>query len=91
MRGSSNACLLFDRNIDEVIGYVTLDYTGNFDKRRSLIEYMFTIGGCVISWNVTLKNLITFFITEVEYNVITKVCKEVTWLRGLVDEISVNL
>ena len=54
LRGSSNVCLQFSRTRDGVVGYVDFDYAGDLDKRRSLTGYMFTIGGCAISWKATL-------------------------------------
>ena len=45
LRGSSSFCLQFGRTRDEVVGYVDFDYGGDLDKSRSLIGYMFTIGG----------------------------------------------
>ncbi|CAI9777463.1 unnamed protein product [Fraxinus pennsylvanica] len=38
LRGYSNAYLHFGRNTDGVTRYVDLDYVGNLDKRRLLIE-----------------------------------------------------
>lgn len=39
-----------------VVGYVDLDYVGDFDKRRSLTGYIFIIVfGCTISWKAILQ------------------------------------
>ena len=49
LHGSSSVCFQFSRTRDGVVGYVDFDYTGDLDKRRSLIGYVFPIGGCAIS------------------------------------------
>ena len=76
LRGITDVCLQFGRIRDGVIGYVDVDFVGDFDRRRFFTDYVFIIGGCVISWKVIL------FIIEVEYMVIIEVCKEVIWLNG---------
>ena len=52
--GSISVCLQFGRNRYGVVQYVNSDYVGDLDKRRSLTGYVFTIGGCAISWKATL-------------------------------------
>ena len=37
-----------------LVGYVDSDYAGDFDKRMSLTGYVFTIGGCAVSWKASL-------------------------------------
>ncbi|KAK3128943.1 hypothetical protein QOZ80_6BG0468570 [Eleusine coracana subsp. coracana] len=49
MRGTSSACLQFGKSGDGIVGYVDSDYAGDLDRRRSLIGYVFTIGGCAVS------------------------------------------
>ncbi|PHT48471.1 hypothetical protein CQW23_12679 [Capsicum baccatum] len=45
---------MFGRNRDGVIGYADSDFAGDHDKKRSLTGYVFTVGGCAISWKVIL-------------------------------------
>ena len=54
LRGSGSVCLQFGRTRNGVAGDFDYDYPGDHDKRRSLIGYVFTIGGCDISWKATL-------------------------------------
>ena len=81
--GSSSVCLQFGRTRDGVVGYVYFDYARDLNKRRSLIRYVFTIGGCAISWKATLQSTIALLTIEAEYMEVTKACKEVLWLKGL--------
>ncbi|KAG8488139.1 hypothetical protein CXB51_018349 [Gossypium anomalum] len=76
---------------DGVIGYVDADFAGDLDRRRSLTGYVFTIGGCAISWKATLQTTITLSTTEAEYMAITEACKEAIWLKGLFSELNEDL
>ena len=57
------------------------------DKRRSLTGYVFTIGGCAVSWKASLQSTVALSTTEAEYMAISEACKEPTWLRGLYTEL----
>ncbi|KAG8473502.1 hypothetical protein CXB51_035665 [Gossypium anomalum] len=88
LRGTTDVCLQFGRTKDGVIGYVDADFAGDLDRRRSLTGYVFTIGGCAISWKATLQTTVALSTTEAEYMVITEACKEAIWLKGLFSELN---
>ena len=53
--GPCNVCLHFGRTRDGVIGYVDFDFAGDLDKRRSLLEYVWTfivIGFYISNYNI---------------------------------------
>ena len=81
----------FGKTRDRVIGYLDFDFSGDLNKRRSLIGYVFTIGGCAISWKVTLQSTVAFSTTEAKYMTIIKTCKEAICLKGLFGELSEDL
>nr|GEX62887.1 retrotransposon protein, putative, Ty1-copia subclass [Tanacetum cinerariifolium] len=56
---------------------------GDLDKRRSLIGYVFTIGGCAVSWKASLQTTVALSTTEAEYMAISEAFKEAIWLRNL--------
>ncbi|KAG8474857.1 hypothetical protein CXB51_031589 [Gossypium anomalum] len=87
----SYAVSAFERTKDGVIGYVDADFVGDLDRRRSLTGYVFTIGGCAISWKATLQTTVALSTTEAEYMAITKACKEAIWLKGLFSELNEDL
>ncbi len=87
LRGSSNACLQFGKSGDGLVGYVDSDYAGDLDKRRSLTGYVFTVGGCAVSWKACLQATVALSTTEAEYMAISEACKEAVWLRGLYTEL----
>ncbi|KAG8475483.1 hypothetical protein CXB51_032327 [Gossypium anomalum] len=81
----------FGRTEDGVIGYVIANFARDLDRRRSLTGYVFTIGGCAISWKATLQTTVALSTTEAEYMAITKACKEAIWLKGLFSELNEDL
>jgi hypothetical protein len=76
LRGTSSACLQFGKSRDGLVGYVDSYYAGDLDKRRSLTGYVFTIGGCDVSWKAYLQATVALFTTEAEYMAISEACKE---------------
>ncbi|KAG8492178.1 hypothetical protein CXB51_009620 [Gossypium anomalum] len=87
----SYAVSTFGRTKDGVIGYVDADFAGDLDRRRSFTGYVFTIGGCAISWKATLQTTVALSTTEAEYMAITEACKEAIWLKGLFSELNEDL
>jgi hypothetical protein len=83
LRGTSNTCLQFGKSRDGLVGYVDSDYAGDLNNRRSLTGYVFTIGGCGVSWKASLQATVALSTTEAEYMAISEACKEAIWLRGL--------
>ena len=63
------------------------DFAADLDKRRSLTCYVFTLGGCAMSWRATLQSVVAQSTTEAEYMAIAEACKESVWLKCLFAEI----
>lgn len=58
LRGTANVGLMFNKTggLDScVVEFVDSNYTGDQDKRRSLIGYVFTLASCAVSWKATLQ------------------------------------
>ena len=77
----------FGRTGEGLVRYVDSDYAADLDKRRSLTGYVFTLGGCAVSWRATLQSVIAQSTTEAEYMAIAEACKESVWLKGLFAEL----
>ena len=57
LRGTSHVGLVYDKNIDiygEIVNYIDSNYPRDLDRKKSLIGYVFTLCGSVISWKTTL-------------------------------------
>nr|GEW46299.1 zinc finger, CCHC-type [Tanacetum cinerariifolium] len=73
----------------DVIGFVDSDYAKDQDKGRS--GYTFLVQGCVVSWQATLQHVVALSTTEAEYMALIEAVKEGIWLRGLLEELCVEL
>jgi hypothetical protein len=49
LKGTIDACLVFENGDGALTGYVDSDFGGDLDKRRFLTGYVFTLGECTIS------------------------------------------
>nr|GEU71248.1 retrotransposon protein, putative, Ty1-copia subclass [Tanacetum cinerariifolium] len=72
-------------------GFVDSDYAKDPNKGRSITGYAFLVQGCVVSWKVTLQHVVALSTTEAEYMALTEAVKEAIWLRGLLEELGVEL
>ena len=67
-----------------VTGFFDSDHVGDVDGRKSMIDYVFTLGGSIVSWKVTVST------TEAEYMALTEAAKEGIWLKGLVSDLRLH-
>ncbi|GJY06806.1 zinc finger, CCHC-type containing protein, partial [Tanacetum coccineum] len=94
LRGTTNVGLVYgtDRgNHVDVTGFVDSDYSKDPDKGRSITGYAFLVRGCVVSWKATLQHVAALSTIEEEYMPLTEAVKEAIWLRGLLEELGVEL
>nr|GEW06645.1 retrotransposon protein, putative, Ty1-copia subclass [Tanacetum cinerariifolium] len=94
LRGTANVGLVYgtDRSKHmDVTGFVDSDYAKDPKKGRSITGYAFLVQGCVVSWKATLQHVVTLSTTEAEYIAFTEAVKEAIWLKGLLEELGVEL
>ncbi|GJZ37344.1 retrovirus-related pol polyprotein from transposon TNT 1-94 [Tanacetum coccineum] len=94
LRGTVNVGLVYGThrgNHVDVTGFVDSDYAKDPDKGRSITGYAFLVQGCVVSWKATLQHVVALSTTEAEYMALTEAVKEAIWLRGLLEELGVEL
>ncbi|GKB03300.1 hypothetical protein Tco_0831389 [Tanacetum coccineum] len=75
----------------DVTSFVDSDYTKDSDKGRSITGYTFLVQGCVVTWKATLQHVVALSTTEAEYMALTEAVKEAIWLRGLLEELGIEL
>ncbi|GKC26000.1 hypothetical protein Tco_1028150 [Tanacetum coccineum] len=78
-------------NIAYAVSFVDSDYAKDLDKGMSITGYAFLVQGCVVSWKATLQHVVALSNTETEYMALTEAMKEAIWLRGLLEELGVEL
>ena len=62
LKGTSDVGLIYGcDNPRLVTGYSDSDYSGDADSRRSMTGYVFTLGGFVVSWKVTLQSTVVYY------------------------------
>ena len=89
LRGTSDARLTFGVRREPPTGYVDSDFaSGDLDRRRSVTGYVFTAGGCAISWRSTLQSVVALSSTEAEYMAMAEAAKEALWLQAFAGEIT---
>nr|GEV54353.1 retrotransposon protein, putative, Ty1-copia subclass [Tanacetum cinerariifolium] len=94
LRGTANVGLIYRTNRGnhkDVTGFVDSEYAKDPDKGRSITGYAFLVHGCVVSWKAMLQHVMALSTTEAEYMALTEAVKEAIWLRGLLEELGVEL
>ncbi|GKB02667.1 retrotransposon protein, putative, ty1-copia subclass [Tanacetum coccineum] len=94
LRGTGNVGLVYGTdcgNHVDVAGFVNSDYAKDPDKGRSITSYAFLVQGCVVGWKATLQHVVALSTIEAEYMALTEAVKEAIWLRGLLEELDVEL
>nr|GEU51098.1 reverse transcriptase domain-containing protein [Tanacetum cinerariifolium] len=92
--GTTNVGLINGINRDnhmDVTGFVDSDYAKDPDKGKSITGYAFLVQGCVVSWKATLQHVVALSTTEAEYMALMEAVKEAIWLKGLLEELGVEL
>ena len=88
LRGSLDTCLYFTGASLKLQGYVDADFAGDINSRKSIIRFVFTLGGIAISWASNLQKIVTLSTTKAEYVAATKARKEMIWLHDFLDKLS---
>jgi hypothetical protein len=88
LKGTTSKHLEFSNSSTGLVGYVDSDYAGCLDSRRSTSGYVFTFGGCAVSWRSRLQDCVALSTAEAEYMAITDAVKEAIWLRNLYGELT---
>ncbi|GKA92265.1 retrotransposon protein, putative, ty1-copia subclass [Tanacetum coccineum] len=94
LRGTANVGLVYGTNCGnyvDVTCFVDSDYAKDPNKGSSITGYTFLVQGCVVSWKAMLQQVVALSTTEAEYRALTKDVKEVIWLRGLLEELGVEI
>ncbi|GJR70298.1 retrovirus-related pol polyprotein from transposon TNT 1-94 [Tanacetum coccineum] len=94
LRGTANVGLVYGTNHSnhvDVTCFVDSDYAKDPNKGSSITAYAFLVQGCVVSWKATLQHVVALLTTEAEYMALTEAAKEAIWVRGLLEELGVEL
>ena len=88
LRGTSKSCLQFGGNSKPVLeGFTDADMAGDLDSRKSTSGHLIIFAGGAISWQSKLQKCVALSTTEAEYIAVTEACKEVLWMKKLLEEL----
>ncbi|XP_050908362.1 secreted RxLR effector protein 161-like [Lathyrus oleraceus] len=73
----------------EVHGYTNLDFNGDQNEKKSIVGYIFMIGGVQISWSSRKQNIVALSSCEGEYVVTSYVIYQTTWIEMLLEELKI--
>lgn len=91
IKGMSGVALCFEWSKFIFRGYVDSNFIGNLDKRKSIVDYVFTLAKRAMSWLSKLQIVVALSTVEVEYMTTTKACKKAIWIQRLMEEFEQNL
>ncbi|XP_050890987.1 secreted RxLR effector protein 161-like [Lathyrus oleraceus] len=78
-------------NIDaEVYGYIDSDFSGDHDKNKSIVGYIFKIKGAPISWSSRKQSIATLSSCEAKYVVASYAACQATWIEMLLEELKIT-
>nr|KYP43437.1 Retrovirus-related Pol polyprotein from transposon TNT 1-94 [Cajanus cajan]KYP43440.1 Retrovirus-related Pol polyprotein from transposon TNT 1-94 [Cajanus cajan]KYP43442.1 Retrovirus-related Pol polyprotein from transposon TNT 1-94 [Cajanus cajan] len=86
LKGTSKISLCFSKN-DILEGYFDANLGGCSDTRKSTTGFVFIVGGTIVSWMSRLQKSVALSTTEAEYMAISKVGKEIIWLKNFLEEL----
>uniref|UniRef100_A0A5S6Q1Y2 Reverse transcriptase Ty1/copia-type domain-containing protein n=1 Tax=Trichuris muris TaxID=70415 RepID=A0A5S6Q1Y2_TRIMR len=70
-------------------GYVDADWAGDKADRKSTSGFMFHLGGSTISWSTRKLTSVALSSTEADYVAMAEACKELLWLRQLLEDFGI--
>ena len=79
-----------EREGNHLVGYCDSDFSGDLDKRKSLIGYCFTLFENIVSWKSVLQSVVALSTTKAEFMALTEATKEALWLKGLAEELGIE-
>lgn len=71
-------------------GYSDADWSGDTADRKSNTGYMFSLGDAVICWASRKQTNVALSSMEAEYVALSEACREVVWLRRLLEEVQLK-
>ena len=60
LRGNSKSCLSFGNSKPVLEGYTDADMAGDLNDRKSILGFLFTLAGGVVSWQFKLQNVLLY-------------------------------
>ena len=88
LHGTTCLRLCFGGDKPTLMGYTDSDMGGDIDSRRSTSGYVIKFAGGAVAWQSRLQKCVALSTTEAEFIAITEACKELLWVKKLLQELS---
>lgn len=88
LAGTKDLKLIYQNNHVNLEGYVDADWGGNTVDRKSYTGFVFSFGGCPITWESRKQTSVALSSTEAEYVAASEAAKEAIYLKRLLNEIN---
>ena len=75
------------KSLISLLGFIDLDWGGDFDDRKSNGGYIFQLGSNLITWSSKKQATTSQSSCEAKYRATKEVRKEVVWLQHLLCEL----
>lgn len=73
--------------LNKIVAYSDSDFAGDPDTRKSTTGYIIMFGGTAISWCSRKQSVIALSSTEAEFIAAAECCRELIYLRSLLEEL----
>lgn len=71
----------------EIVAFCDSDFAGDVQDGKSTSGYAVLVNNCLVSWKTTKQKCVATSTVEAEYVAASTACKEVIWVRNLLEEI----
>lgn len=70
-----------------LVGYCDADWSGDPSDRKSNSGFLFQLGKATVCWASRKQTSVSLSSMEAEYMALSEACRELVWLRQLLDEV----
>src|SRR5205085_10221192 len=88
LKGTLHHELIFEGDLEALVGYTDSDWAGDTATRRSTAGYVFNLGSGAVSWQAKRQTVVALSSCEAEFMGQTQATKEAVWLRRLLQEVT---
>ncbi|KAJ0887948.1 putative RNA-directed DNA polymerase [Helianthus annuus] len=91
LKQSPGKGLSFKKGLNlDLLGYADADWAKCLSTRKSVTGYCIFLGECLVSWKSKKQSTVSRSTAEAEYRAMCSATCEITWLKNLLSELSVN-
>ena len=93
LKTNDNLGLVYKNNNNNIdlIAYSDADWGSDTTDRKSISGYVIYLGGNLISWSTQKQSIVALSTQHAEYIALSELCKEITWINNLLEEINLKL